>query len=317
MALGVGGPLVGAQGLGAMAMATGYYGDTDEAESRATLDYALARGVTLFDTADMYGEGRNEEFLRPFVRANRDQVVLATKFGFFPNGEGGYVIRNEPDYIGTAAEASLRRLGVDAIDVYYMHRRNREIPLADAIGAMADLVAAGKVRHLGLSEVTAEELRQAHAIHPIAAVQSEWSLFSRDIEHTVVSVAAELGVALVPYSPLGRGMLTNTVDAGALTEGDVRSYMPRFAGEHVDANSRLVHLVARLAAARGVTPAQIALAWVHARAVVHGLTVIPIPGTRRRTRLGENLGAIDLRLTADELAMLDPLGDAVQGVRLV
>ena len=315
--LGVDGPLVGAQGLGAMAMATGYYGATDEAESRATLDHALARGVTLFDTADMYGEGRNEEFLSPFVRANRRQVVLATKFGFFPDGRGGYVIRNEPDYIRSAADASLRRLGIDVIDVYYMHRRNRDVQLADAIGAMADLVAAGKVRHLGLSEVTGDELREAHAIHPIAAVQSEWSLFSRDVEESVVPAAAELGVALVPYAPLGRGMLTNTVDAGALSMGDVRNYMPRFAGEHADANARLVRHVADLAAMRGASPAQIALAWVHARAAIHGLTVIPIPGTRKRTRLDENLDAIDLQLSAAELLSLDPLGSAVQGVRLV
>jgi len=315
--LGTTGPIVGAQGLGAMAMGTGYYGDTDEAESRAALDHALTRGVTLIDTADMYGEGSNETFISPFVRANRARVVLATKFGFVPDGAGGYIIRNDPTYIRDAAEALLRRLGTDVIDVYYLHRRNRDIPLADAIGAMAELVAAGKVRHLGLSEVTAEELREANAIHPIAAVQSEWSLFSRDVEDRVVPAAAELGVALVPYAPLGRGMLTNTVDTGALSKDDVRAYMPRFAGEHVDANTRLVERIAALARVRGATSAQVALAWVHARAAVHGLTVVPIPGTRKRSRLDENLDAIELHLSTEELAMLDILDDAVQGVRLV
>lgn len=315
--LGTNGPIVGRQGLGAMAMATGYYGTTDEAESLATLDHALEGGVTLIDTADMYGHGRNEEFISAFVRANRQRIVLATKFGFVPKSDGGYSIDNRPEYIRAAVDASLHRLGIDTIDVYYMHRRNRDIPLADSIGAMAGIVAAGKVRFLGLSEVTADELRTAHAIHPITTIQSEWSLFSRDVEREVVAAAAALGVAFVPYSPLGRGLLTNTLNTGAFEKGDVRSYQPRFTDENVDANNRLVSIVGELATARGVTAAQIALAWVHSRAAAHGLTVVPIPGTRKRSRLDENLGALDLDLTADELSSLEPLGKSVQGIRLV
>ncbi|MBB3236839.1 aryl-alcohol dehydrogenase-like predicted oxidoreductase [Phyllobacterium endophyticum] len=317
--LGMNGPTVGAQGLGAMAMATDIYGATDESESMATLNHALDRGVTLIDTADMYGNGANETFLGPFVRANRDRVVLATKFGFFPHDDPakGYFIDNRPEYIFQAAEASLRRLGIETIDIYYMHRRNRKVPLEDSVGAMADLVASGKVRYIGLSEVTGEELRLANSIHPIAALESEWSLFSRDVEESVVPAAAELNIAFVPYSPLGRGMLTGTVKATALEAGDVRNVFPRFAGEHIDANARLVSVISTLAQARGVTPAQIAMAWVHGRATVHGLTVVPIPGTRKRSRLDENLAAIDVHLTDDELKVLEPLGDAVQGIRPV
>ena len=317
--LGANGPVVGAQGLGAMAMATDIYGATDETESIATLNHSLDRGVTLIDTADMYGNGANETFLGPFVRANRNQIVLATKFGFVPHDDPakGYIIDNRPEYIHQAAEASLRRLGIDTIDIYYMHRRNREVPLEDSIGAMAELIAAGKIRYIGLSEVTGEELRIANGIHTVTAVQSEWSLFSRDVEQNVVSVAAELNIAFVPYAPLGRGMLTGTVQAKALEAGDVRTYFPRFAGEHVDANARLVSVISQLAQARGATPAQIAMAWVHGRANVHGLNVVPIPGTRKRTRLDENLAAIDIHLTESELHALEPLGESVQGIRLV
>jgi len=213
--LGENGPLVGVQGLGCMGMSD-FYGPTDETAARETLETALGAGVTLFDTADMYGMGRNEEFLAPFLKAHRDEVVLATKFAIHRSPDGSREIRNDPAYIRQAVEDSLRRLGIDTIDLYYMHRRDPRVPLSESVGAMAELVAAGKVRQLGLSEVTGAELRQAHAVHPIAAVQSEWSLFSRDVEVSVVGAAAELGVTVVPYSPLGRGFLTGAFqDASA------------------------------------------------------------------------------------------------------
>lgn len=215
---------VGTQGLGCMGMSE-FYGDTDEPAARATLDAALERGVTMFDTADMYGRGDNERFLAPFVRAHREQVVVATKFGSVRGDEGSMSVNNDPGYIRRAVDGSLSRLGLDVIDLYYLHRRDPEVPLAESIGTMAELVAQGKVRYLGLSEVTGDELREANAIHPIAAVQSEWSLFTRDIERTLVPAAAELGVGVVPYSPLGRGFLT-----GALPDrpqgNDVRSVFP-------------------------------------------------------------------------------------------
>ena len=210
-----GGPAVGVQGLGCMGMSEFYtdqFSDTGEAESRATLERALELGVTLFDTADAYGYGRNEELVGPFIQAHRDQVLLATKFGLVRNADdpSDHRISNDPAYIRKAVDASLRRLGIEHIDLYYMHRRVREVPLEESVGAMAELVAAGKVRYLGLSEVSGDELREAHAVHPITAVQSEWSLFARDVERTAVPAAAELGVAFVPYSPLGRGFLTGS-----------------------------------------------------------------------------------------------------------
>jgi len=265
----------------------------------------------------MYGHGRNEEFIAPFVRAHRDRLTIATKFGFSPRGDGSYAIDNRPDYIARAVDASLQRLGIEKIDLYYMHRCNRDVPLADSIGAMADLVKAGKVLHLGLSEVTADELRAAHAIHPIAAIQSEWSLFSRDVEDQVVPAAAELGIGFVPYAPLGRGMLTGTVQNSALSKNDVRSDFPRFSADHTADNAQLVAVIESLARGRGVTAAQMALSRVHRRAEVHGLSVVPIPGTRKRTRLDENLDATALRLDADELAKLDALSSRVRGIRLV
>ncbi|MEX2981719.1 aldo/keto reductase [Streptomyces sp. C36] len=316
--LGDGGPETGVQGLGCMGMSFAY-GPTDGTEARATLERALELGVTLFDTADMYGAGENEKFIAPFIRAHRDEVVLATKFAIDANPENpaDRVIRNDPPYIREAVEASLRRLGVDEIDLYYMHRRDPDVPLEESVGAMAELVAQGKVKHLGLSEVTGSELRQAHAVHPIAAVQSEWSLFSRDIEDNVVPTVRELGVALVPYSPLGRGFLTGAfTDAGKELSGDDwRRTLPRMTGENAEANAALLEPVRAIAAARGVTLAQVALAWVQQRAQVHGLTVVPIPGTRKRSRLEENVGATRLELTADELAALEPVASKVAGPR--
>ncbi|MFJ2861444.1 aldo/keto reductase [Kitasatospora sp. NPDC087314] len=315
--LGADGPSVGVQGLGCMGMSE-FYGPTDRTEALATLDAALEAGVTLFDTADAYGFGRNEELIGPFIRANRDKVVLATKFALERKEEDPSYrgIRNDPAYIRAAADASLRRLGVDEIDLYYMHRRDPAVPLAESVGAMAELVRAGKVRRLGLSEVTGAELREAHAIHPIAALQSEWSVFARDVERTAVPAAAELGVAFVPYSPLGRGFLTGAFQAAEqLAADDVRRTQPRFTGPNAAANAELLAPLREIATDRGVTLAQVALAWVHQRAEVHGLTVVPIPGTRKRSRLAENTAAATLRLTAGELARLEPVAGEVAGDR--
>ncbi|MCQ8194213.1 aldo/keto reductase [Streptomyces rugosispiralis] len=318
--LGTGGPEVGVQGLGCMGMSWAYGPTHDEAEARATLERALDLGVTLFDTADVYGFGRNEEFISPFVRANRDRITLATKFAIDRDESDPYGrqrIRNDRPYIRQAVEGSLRRLGVDHIDLYYMHRRNPEVPLEESVGAMAELVAEGKVGHLGLSEVTANELRAAHAVHPIAAVQSEWSLFSRDIEKSVVTAARELGVALVPYSPLGRGFLTGSfVQAEQeLGEDDFRRLQPRFTGDNAAANAALLEPLRKIAEARGATLAQIALAWVQQQAQVHGLAVVPIPGTRTRARIEQNTGATRIELTGDELAALEPIAGQVAGAR--
>ncbi|MFJ8075114.1 aldo/keto reductase [Streptomyces sp. NPDC096176] len=315
--LGTGGPLVGVQGLGCMGMSE-FYGDTDEAAARDTLEVALAEGVTLFDTADVYGRGANEEFVAPFVAAHRDEITLATKFAIVRSDDPHYrAVRNDAAYIRTAVEASLRRLGVDVIDLYYMHRRDPAVPLAESVGAMAELVERGLVKHLGLSEVTGTELREAHAVHPIAALQSEWSLFSRDVERSAVGAAAELGVALVPYSPLGRGFLTGAfTDAGKdLTQNDFRRHQPRFTGENARTNAALLEPVHKIAAAHGVSAAQVALAWVQQRADVHGLTVVPIPGTRKAARLRENVAATRVVLTEEELAVLEPIGGRVAGDR--
>ncbi|WP_033222337.1 aldo/keto reductase [Kitasatospora phosalacinea] len=316
--LGTDGPVVGVQGLGCMGMSE-FYGPTDTGEALATLERALELGVTLFDTADVYGSGANEELIGPFVRAHREQVVLATKFAIERRADDPHYrgINNDPAYVRRAVDASLRRLGVDVIDLYYMHRRDPQVPLAESVGAMAELVAAGKVRHLGLSEVTGPELREAHAVHPIAALQSEWSIFARGVERSAVPAAAELGVALVPYSPLGRGFLTGAfADAGQLDAGDYRRHLPQFTGENAAGNAELVAPIGKIAERRGATAAQVALAWLHQRTEVHGLTaVVPIPGTRRRTRLEENLGATRLVLDKEELAELEPISARVSGGR--
>lgn len=315
--LGREGPQVGVQGLGCMGMSE-FYGDTDEAAARDTLEAALEVGVTLFDTADVYGRGANEEFLAPFVGAHRDEITLATKFAIERTDDPEYrAVRNDAGYIRQAVEASLRRLNTEVIDLYYMHRRDPAVPLAESVGAMGELVQQGKVRQLGLSEVTGAELREAHAVHPIAALQSEWSLFSRDVERSAVDAAAELGVTLVPYSPLGRGFLTGAfADAGKdLPDGDFRKSQPRFTGDNAKTNAALLEPVHKIAAAHGATAAQVALAWVQQRAAVHGLTVVPIPGTRRRSRLLENAAATRITLTAGELALLEPIAGQVAGDR--
>ncbi|MGA4982263.1 aldo/keto reductase [Streptomyces cellulosae] len=316
--LGAGGPEVGVQGLGCMGMSFAY-GPADADASRATLERALERGVTLYDTADAYGAGDNERFLAPFLAAHRDEVLIATKFALSipPDDPNRRIIRNDPPYIRQAVEASLRRLSVDVIDLYYMHRRDVNVPIEETVGVMAELVREGKVKQLGLSEVTAGELRAAHAVHPIAAVQSEWSLFSRDIEAAVVPAARELGVTLVPYSPLGRGFLTGAFQDATkdLTQDDFRRTMPRFTGENAAANAALLEPVRAVAESHGATPAQIALAWVHQQANVHGLPVVPIPGTRSPSRVDENTAATSITLTEADLAALNPIAEKVTGTR--
>ncbi|MDX3413693.1 aldo/keto reductase [Streptomyces cellulosae] len=316
--LGAGGPEVGVQGLGCMGMSFAY-GPADADASRATLERALERGVTLYDTADAYGAGDNERFLAPFLAAHRDEVLIATKFALsIPSDDPNRrIIRNDPPYIRQAVEASLRRLDVDVIDLYYMHRRDVNVPIEETVGVMAELVREGKVKQLGLSEVTAGELRAAHAVHPIAAVQSEWSLFSRDIEAAVVPAARELGVTVVPYSPLGRGFLTGAFQDATkdLTQDDFRRTMPRFTGENAAANAALLEPVRTVAESHGASPAQIALAWVHQQANVHGLPVVPIPGTRSPSRVDENTAATSITLTEADLAALNPIAEKVTGTR--
>ncbi|MFG3720198.1 aldo/keto reductase [Streptomyces massasporeus] len=316
--LGDHGPEVSVQGLGCMGMSFGY-GPADADASRATLKRALELGVTFYDTADAYGAGENERFLAPFFKAHRDEVVIATKFALSipPDDPTRRVIRNDPPYIRQAVEASLKRLDVDAIDLYYMHRRDVNVPIEESVGTMADLVREGKVKHLGLSEVTAGELRAAHAVHPIAAVQSEWSLFSRDIEAHVVPAARELGVALVAYSPLGRGFLTGSfTDADQdLSAGDFRRQQPRFTGDNATANATLLELIRSVAKAHDATPGQIALAWVQQQATIHDLPVIPIPGTRKPSRIEENTAATRIVLTDEQLDLLDGIAAQVAGNR--
>ncbi|MCX4998490.1 aldo/keto reductase [Streptomyces longwoodensis] len=316
--LGDDGPEVGVQGLGCMGMSFGY-GPSDADQSRATLERALELGVTLYDTADAYGAGENERFLAPFVRAHRDEVVIATKFALSipPDDPTRRVIRNDAPYVREAVEASLKRLDVDVIDLYYMHRRDVAVPIEETIGVMAELVREGKVKHLGLSEVTADELRAAQAVHPIAALQSEWSLFSRDIERRVVPAARELGVTVVPYSPLGRGFLTGSfADADTdLTADDFRRQQPRFTGANAEANAALLAPLRAVADAHGATPGQIALAWVHQQARVHDLPLVPIPGTRKPGRVEENTAATAIVLTDEELALLEPVAGRVAGDR--
>ncbi|MFI9829209.1 aldo/keto reductase [Streptomyces sp. NPDC051913] len=316
--LGADGPEVGVQGLGCMGMSFAY-GPADAGESRATLERALELGVTLYDTADAYGAGENERFLSPFFKAHRDEVVIATKFALAvpPDDPTRRIIRNDPPYIRQAVEASLRRLDVDVIDLYYMHRRDVNVPIEETVGVMAELVREGKVKHLGLSEVTGTELRAAQGVHPIAAVQSEWSLFSRDIESGVVPTARDLGVTLVPYSPLGRGFLTGSF-ANAdkdLTAGDFRRQQPRFTGENAAANVALLDPVRTVAEAHGASLGQVALAWVQQQSQVHELPVIPIPGTRKASRVEENVGAARIQLTEGDMALLEPIAGKVAGDR--
>lgn len=291
---------VSALGLGCMGMSE-FYGPADEKDSIAVIHRALDLGMTFLDTADMYGSGHNEQLVGRAIRDRRDEVVLATKFGVRRDG-GARAIDNTPEYIAAACDASLQRLGVDHIDLYYMHRRNPEVPIEESVGAMAELVRQGKVRHLGLSEVSADTLRKAHGVHPIAALQSEYSLFTRDLEKEIRPAARELGIGLVAYSPISRGILTGTLPpAEQLPDDDFRKYVPRNQGENAEHNAALVAEVRAIADAAGVTAAQLSLAWLLAQ----GEDVVPIPGTKRLTYLAENAAAADITLTQEQLAALD------------
>ena len=312
--LGHNGPEISALGLGCMGMSE-FYGPSDEATSVATIQRALGLGLNFLDTADMYGAGHNEELVGRAVRDCRSQVVLATKFGNMRGPNREFIgVNGRPEYVHQACAASLKRLGVDHIDLYYQHRVDPEVPIEDTVGAMAELVRAGKVRWLGLSEAAPETIRRAHKVHPISALQTEYSLWSRDPEGELLDTVRELGIAFVPYSPLGRGFLTGSIRRlDDLAANDWRRHNPRFQGEAFAANVRLADTVQAMAAARGCTPAQLALAWLLAQ----GPDIIPIPGTRSIARLEENLGALELKLDAAELARLDrelPLG-AAQGTR--
>jgi aryl-alcohol dehydrogenase-like predicted oxidoreductase len=276
------------------------YGSAADEDSLATIRRALDLGVTLLDTAMSYGRGHNERLVARAIRGRRDEVVLATKFGIV-RGEEGVHLDGRPENVRRYCEESLARLGVDVIDLYYLHRVDRGVPVADTVGAMADLVAEGKVRHLGLSEVNAVQLEQAAAVHPIAAVQFEWSLFWREPEDDVVPAARHLGIALVPYSPLGRGLLTGVLPAGEFPPGDFRHGDPRFQGDNLTRNRALVEMLAALAADLDVTPGQLSLAWLLAQ----GPDVVPIPGTRRPERIAENAAAANLTLSPVDLARIE------------
>ncbi|AZS73466.1 aldo/keto reductase [Streptomyces lydicus] len=298
--------VVSAQGLGCMGMSHGY-GESDDAQSVATIHRALDLGVSLLDTSDFYGAGHNEELIGRAIAGRRDEVVLATKFGFANRLGEPTMIRGDAAYVREACDASLRRLGVDHIDLYYQHRVDPEVPIEETVGAMAELVAAGKVRHLGLSEASAATLRRAHAVHPIAALQSEWSLWTRDLEDEIAPVCRELGIGLVPFSPLGRGFLTGRyTSVKGLPESDVRRSQPRFADGNLEQNLAIVEKLDALAAEKGVSAGQLALAWVQHR----GADVVPIPGTRRQKYLEENLGALTIELTAEELTAIDAAAPA-------
>jgi aryl-alcohol dehydrogenase-like predicted oxidoreductase len=307
--LGRTGPAVSAIGLGCWSM-SGTYGVSDDAEALRAFDRALGLGITFIDTADTYGHGHNEEFVGRALRGRRDRVVLATKFGRTFGTAGSRGVDGRPEYVRSACDASLKRLGVETIDLYYQHRVDKNVPIEETVGAMAELKAAGKIRYLGLSEASADNVRRAVAVHPIAALESEYSLFSRDVEDNgVLATIRELGIALVPYSPLGRGMLTGTVRTNdGFAPSDPRAHNPRFEGANFAQNMQVVDRLAALAAELGVTPAQLALAWVYAQ----GDDIIPIPGTKRVKYLEENVAATALHLTPENIASI--LAIAPKGV---
>ncbi|HTH14592.1 MAG TPA: aldo/keto reductase [Spirochaetia bacterium] len=312
--LGTNGPTVSAVGLGCMGMSD-FYGPSNNRESEDLLLAAVDRGVTFFDTADMYGVGANESLVGRALRDVRDRVVIATKFGNMRRLDGAMLgVNGQPAYVKAACDQSLKRLGVDTIDLYYQHRVDPAVPIEETVGAMADLVKAGKVKYLGLSEAGPETIRRAHAVHPITALQTELSLWTRDALGAIVATTRELGIGFVAYSPLGRGFLTGAITkASDFGAGDFRSVNPRMTGANFDANLALVHAVEAMAKDKGVTPAQLALAWVLAQ----GQDIVPIPGTRRLKYLEDNLGAVEVSLSPAEVNRLSSLvpPDAVAGTR--
>lgn len=312
--LGNSGIEVSSVGLGCMGMSE-FYGPTNDDESLSTLEYALESGVTFYDSADTYGFGHNEQLLGRFIKGKRDRVVLATKCGI-ARKEGEYARRidTSPDYVRSACDASLQRLGTDHIDLYYLHRINRDVPIEESVGALKDLVHAGKVRAIGLCEVSAETLHRAHAVHPVSAVQTEYSLWTRDPEQTVLPICRELGAAFVAYSPLGRGFLTGKIESTeSLAENDFRRSNPRFQAGAMDVNKHLLTVVKTVADAHNCKPSQVALAWLLAQ----GNDIIPIPGTRRKTYLAENIGSVKIKLSPEELDSLAKAfrPDAIVGER--
>lgn len=307
--LGTTGEELSALGLGCMGMSFAY-GPTDDKESLATLEKALDLGVNFWDTADMYGNGANEELLSKVLVPNRDKIFIATKFGFRfkdgiagPSSASGTYFDGSPAWMKVAVEQSLKRLKIDTIDLYYAHRVDPNIPIEETVGAMADLVKEGKVRYLGLSEVSANSLRKAHAVHPISAVQSEYSLLTRDVENGILKTTRELGISLVPYSPLARGLVTNKFNVDTLAIDDFRRTLPRYQTENIENNNKLIENFAAFAVSKNCTPAQLALAWVLAQ----GEDIIPIPGTKKRSYLQENAGAIEVKLTSTDLTIINEL----------
>lgn len=306
---------VSAQGYGAMSVAP-VYGKVDPEDALATLHHAVDIGVTFIDTANIYGNGLSEQVVGKLLGTRRTEVQLATKFGLVGNpATGNRGINGRPDYVHEAIDESLQRLGVDVVDLYYLHRVDPEVPIEETVGAMAELVGAGKVRHLGLSEATGDELRRAHAVHPIAAIQSEWSIVSRDVERNVVPTAAELGIGFVPFSPVSRGLLTDAFDPRQIGDGDLRHRFPRFDADALPKNLELRAKVRAVADEAGATVAQVALAWLDAEARAFGLPSVSIPGTRFAARVTENAGAVGVVLSEEQLGRLDALAGEVVGER--
>jgi aryl-alcohol dehydrogenase-like predicted oxidoreductase len=290
-------------GLGCMSM-NHAYGQPDDEESIATLEKAIEIGINFWDTADVYANGKNEELVSKVLRPNRKKIFIATKFGFRQGADGRLsTFDGSPAYIRTAVEASLRRLGTDVIDLYYAHRIDPQVPVEEMVGAMAELVKQGKIRYLGLSEASPNSIRRAHAVHPISALQSEYSLLTRDVEKEVIPLCKELNISFVPFSPLARGLMTNTVDISKLGDNDFRKALPRYQQQHADNNKRLSGGFADIASSKGCSPAQLALAWVLAQ----GPHIIPIPGTKRRKYLQDNAGAVDIELGRSDFQQIEEL----------